>query len=300
MTKKLALTAIALVAALLAYPQSARDLQINEVMIDNTEGYMDAYGRRGPWIEIMNLGFYKVEAANYYLTTDTANPRMYRIPAGDPITNLAKRHYLVFFANGDAHNGVQYTNFRLDSEHRFVALYSPDGRTLIDSVTVPALAPNTAYRRLPNGNGQWGVAESPTPAASNDVNAAPVSTNERFKAVDPHGFIMALTAMCVVFTALLVLYRIFRLVGNINQGKVFRRKPKTAEAAAVAAATPNVNEVPGEVFAAISAALYQYENEQHDQESEIITIERVSRRYSPWSSKIYGLRQMPDHKRNQR
>lgn len=71
MTKKLALTAIALVAALLAYPQSARDLQINEVMIDNTEGYMDAYGRRGPWIEIMNLGFYKVEAANYYLTTDT-------------------------------------------------------------------------------------------------------------------------------------------------------------------------------------------------------------------------------------
>lgn len=292
--------ALALLAASAAYAQSAKDLQINEVMIENTSGYMDAYGNRGPWIEIMNLGFYKVNAANYYLTNDTANPRMYRIPAGDPITNLAQRHFIVFFANGEGHVSPQHTNFRLDSTHRFVALYSPDGRTLIDSVTVPLMGSNASYRRLPNGNGAWAQAELPTPLASNDTHAAPVSTNERFKAVDPHGFIMAITAMCVVFTALLVLYRIFRLVGNVNQGKVFRCKSKTAEAAAEAAATPNVNEVPGEVFAAISAALYQYENEQHDQESEIITIERVSRRYSPWSSKIYGLRQMPDHKRNQR
>lgn len=299
MGKRLLIMALALLAASAAYAQSAKDLQINEVMIENTSGYMDAYGNRGPWIEIMNLGFYKVNAANYYLTNDTANPRMYRIPAGDPITNLAQRHFIVFFANGEGHVSPQHTNFRLDSTHRFVALYSPDGRTLIDSVTVPLMGSNASYRRLPNGNGAWAQAELPTPLASNDTHAAPVSTNERFKAVDPHGFIMAITAMCVVFTALLVLYRIFRLVGNINQGKAFKRKPK-ASPEGPAAAVADVHEVPGEVFAAISAALYQYENEQHDQESEIITIERVSRRYSPWSSKIYGLRQMPDHKRNQR
>jgi len=53
------------------------------------------------------------------------------------------------------------------------------------------------------------------------------------------------------------------------------------------------DEVAGEVFAAISTALYLYETDKHDYESAIITIERVSKRYSPWSSKIYGLREMP-------
>ena len=46
----------------------------------------------------------------------------------------------------------------------------------------------------------------------------------------------------------------------------------------------------GEVNAAIATALYMYFNELHDDESNIITIKKVSKFYSPWSSKIYGLR----------
>lgn len=41
--------------------------------------------------------------------------------------------------------------------------------------------------------------------------------------------------------------------------------------------------------AAIAMALHLYYNEVHDEESSIITIKTVERRYSPWSSKIYGL-----------
>ena len=53
------------------------------------------------------------------------------------------------------------------------------------------------------------------------------------------------------------------------------------------------SEVPitGEVSAAISVALYLFLNEQHDAESGKITSKEVSRKYSPWSSKIYGMRQ---------
>jgi hypothetical protein len=36
-------------------------------------------------------------------------------------------------------------------------------------------------------------------------------------------------------------------------------------------------------------ALFLY-NELHDEESNILTIERVSRIYSPWSSKYYNMR----------
>jgi len=53
------------------------------------------------------------------------------------------------------------------------------------------------------------------------------------------------------------------------------------------------DEIPGEVIAAISAALYELDNDVHDIEHTIITIERTRRTYSPWSSKIYGLRRLP-------
>lgn len=45
----------------------------------------------------------------------------------------------------------------------------------------------------------------------------------------------------------------------------------------------------GEVNAAISAAIHLYVNEAHDEENTILTIDKVSRRYSPWSSKIYSV-----------
>lgn len=52
----------------------------------------------------------------------------------------------------------------------------------------------------------------------------------------------------------------------------------------------DVNE---ETAAAIALAMHMYKNEMHDQESFTITLKKVSKMYSPWSSKIYTLRQNP-------
>ncbi|MDE5858752.1 MAG: OadG family protein, partial [Muribaculaceae bacterium] len=48
----------------------------------------------------------------------------------------------------------------------------------------------------------------------------------------------------------------------------------------------------GEVIAAIGLALRDH-FEAHDQESTVLTINKVRRSYSPWSSKIYGMRHNP-------
>lgn len=45
-----------------------------------------------------------------------------------------------------------------------------------------------------------------------------------------------------------------------------------------------------DVNAAIAVALYLHFNEMHDEESNVITIQRISKTYSPWSSKIYNMR----------
>lgn len=47
-----------------------------------------------------------------------------------------------------------------------------------------------------------------------------------------------------------------------------------------------------EAAAAIAMALFLYKRELHDKESFRITLQKVSRIYSPWNSKIYTLSQI--------
>jgi Na+-transporting methylmalonyl-CoA/oxaloacetate decarboxylase gamma subunit len=272
--------------------QSIYDVRINEVMLVNKSSYTDNFGNRSAWIEVMNLGYNKVNIANCFLTDNLNEPKKYQIPSGDPFTIIPLRQFIIFYADGITQHGAAHLNFTLDSTHRFIALISPDGKTVIDSITIPALSANQTFCRMPDGTDNWSVSEITTPASTNDVFTQKVSAGEKFRSFDSTGAIMAITAMLVVFTALIVLYRIFRTIGKANQKAAQRKQQKVQKAEGVAVVQEE--EISGEVFAAISAALYFYETERHDQESEIITIQRVSKMYSPWSSKIYGLRQLPN------
>ncbi|MCF8302667.1 MAG: OadG family protein [Bacteroidales bacterium] len=103
------------------------------------------------------------------------------------------------------------------------------------------------------------------------------------------GITVAIVGYIIVFLALVLLFSVFnnmpRLM-RINLKKLFKRSPNGNHAK-----KEEIAELPGEVSAAISAALYLYFNELHDEESNIMTIKKISKRYSPWSSKIYGLNQ---------
>ena len=101
---------------------------------------------------------------------------------------------------------------------------------------------------------------------------------------DPHGAIITLVSVSVVFTALVVLYIAYNFIGKLSSGqwKIPERKakqtekgetPTPEEAAAIALALDQ--SMNGEVYAAISMALHQFLNETvHDNESYIITIKR--------------------------
>ena len=74
------------------------------------------------------------------------------------------------------------------------------------------------------------------------------------------------------------------------------------EALAEARAAAQAGEVPvgavvarnGEIIAAIALAVKLNKAEMHDRESDVITINKVARVYSPWSSKIHGMTPMPE------
>lgn len=104
------------------------------------------------------------------------------------------------------------------------------------------------------------------------------------------GWTVALVGYSIVFIALVCLIMIFTQIPkilNLRAKIELRRKGKQVSDKA------EDYEIEGNVNAAIGMALHLYFNEMHDDESNVITINRIQRRYSPWSSKIYNIYNTP-------
>ncbi len=107
-------------------------------------------------------------------------------------------------------------------------------------------------------------------------------------AIDQSALIIVVVGITIVFAALLLIYLFFRYVLPLFLRIALKRKVlKSGQTG-----NGKIHEIPGDVNAAIAMAIYLYLNEMHDEESNVITIKRVSRAYSPWSSKLYSMRNL--------
>lgn len=99
-----------------------------------------------------------------------------------------------------------------------------------------------------------------------------------------NALMIALIGLLLVFAMLVLMVFIMKAFG-----KVFTLHRQKAPAAKV--------HMSDEVVVAITTALKLYKSVIHDRESEMLTINRIARTYSPWSSKLYGLTSMPERKK---
>ncbi len=308
MNKKIkhSLLALLLLGSFGASAQKSTDLRINEFMAINQTNYEDDFGERSAWIEIFNSSYGTVNIGGCYLTDDRNNLKKYQIPKGDVLTYIKPRQHVIFWADNKPTHGTFHLNFRID-DTRFLALTSSDGRTIIDSVSYPEQQPDVSYARSEDGMGRWKYAEKTTPSTSNKLVELEAAS-QRFASQDPSGMAMAITAMSVVFLALAVLFLIFKYVGKFLSARQQKGGKKeaieskdmaedTQHGKAGQEAKKSQPATAGEVYAAIAVALNLYEAEMLEKESSILTINRVAKAYSPWSSKIYGLRQVPTLKK---
>ena len=311
--KLIALACVALSSLTVSGQARKGVLHINEVMTANESNFVDDFGERPAWIELYNSKFGPLEISSVFLTTDTTtNPdTWYSIPLHDVNTKMPKRQHVVFWADGRPSRGTFHTNFTLDpTRENEIFLYDSDKRTLIDYVKVPVLNANESYARCLDGitvydaDGNvdvaktWEVRDDITEGkyitpSSNNVIADRNDKVEKFATKDPYGFGMAAMAMCIVFCALAVLCIAFMVISKI--GSSVNRANKMRSHGLDVKETPR-EEHPdhdsGEEIAAIVMALHEHLN-AHDNESHILTINKVKRAYSPWSSKIYNMRQTP-------
>lgn len=298
MKRKLLLTAIFVgAAASVLSAQDRKSLRLNEVMVQNESSIIDDYGEHHGWIELFNANFAPLEISSVYLTNDKHDPKKYPVPLGDVNTRIAKRQHVVFFADGQPDKGTFHTNFVLEpGKDNWIGIYDADGITLIDEVTIPAsLTADNSYARLIDGEGVWGVRDGGeayiTPSGANVIR----DTNnkiEEFAERDANGFGMTVMAMCIVFSALLLLCLCFYAIGKIGASVSRLNKMRAQGVEMHDVEKGEVVHDSGEEIAAIVMALHDHLN-AHDTENTILTINKVKRAYSPWSSKIYGLREVP-------
>jgi Na+-transporting methylmalonyl-CoA/oxaloacetate decarboxylase gamma subunit len=103
------------------------------------------------------------------------------------------------------------------------------------------------------------------------------------------GLFISFVGYLIVFCALVMLYLVFTNLSKILQLNI----KKKLKASGTLQDEKDELSISGEISAAISAALYLHFREIHDFETTVLTIKKVQRPYSPWSSKIYGLREYP-------
>lgn len=273
-----------------AKAQRATSMRINEVLVINEDNFVDDYGKRHAWIELFNTSAGTVNIAGCYLTDDKNNPKKYPIPKGDVLTQIPPHQHTLFWADGEPDRGTFHVNFTLDpSKENYIALYDADGKTLIDEITVPAAQrPDVSYGRIIDGQEEWAQLTKVTPS-TNNLTLDSNEKIENFRTNDSFGIGMTITAMAVVFLGLLLLFLIFKQVGKA----AIAASKRNAQKAGAPASASAPDEVSGEVFAAIATALYEMSDDNHDIEHTVLTIRKVHRAYSPWSSKIYSLRETP-------
>lgn len=286
-------------------PDTGSKIVINEVLVDNQDNFQDDYGVHSGWVEIFNTSYNSVNLAGCYLkvSSEPGDTLSYFIPKGDVLTAISPRQHALFWADGAPRRGTFHTNFVLSkTRDNWVGLYD-SGRKLLDEVVVPAgvLKTDQSYARVSDGADQWEVKDdSETKYVTPSTNNQTLEGNpkmDKFEQHDSAGLGMTITAMTVVFIGLILLYISFRIIGKVA---VKLRKRNAMKAQNVTdkqeAKERGLGEAPGEVIAAISMALHEAQGADHDVEETILTISWVKRSYSPWSSKIYTLRETPHKK----
>ena len=286
-------------------PEAKSKIVINEVLVDNQENFQDDYGVHSGWVEIFNTSYNSVNLAGCYLkvSSEPGDTLSYFIPKGDVLTAISPRQHALFWADGVPRRGTFHTNFVLSkTKDNWIGLYD-SGKKLLDEIVVPAgvLKTDQSYARISDGSDEWEVKDdSETKYVTPSTNNQTLEGNpkmDKFEQHDSAGFGMTITAMSVVFIGLILLYVSFRIIGKIA---VKLRKRNAMKAHNITdkqeAKERRLGEAPGDVIAAIAMALHEAQGSDHDVEETILTISRVKRSYSPWSSKIYTLRENPHKK----
>lgn len=138
---------------------------VNELCASNNSlsGNVDEYGNADDWIELKNGGSTPIVLAGYFVTDNPNNLTKHQLTLEDiPSVTIPANGYLILWADNETNQGGNHLDFALSASGEYFALVMPDGKTIVDEITFPALRTNTSYGRVEDCKEPWIVFESPT------------------------------------------------------------------------------------------------------------------------------------------
>ena len=159
---------------LLSLPLTARaavsDLIINEIQVANIDGFIDPSFNYGGWIELYNPTDATISLSGLYISEDSLNLKMFRLPSGigtisaHSFKNLWFDHYDT--GNKYSSQANRQVNFKLNYEGGTIYISDTRGELLTSQDFPPAIQ-RCSYARTTDGGDEWRWCSTPTPAASN-------------------------------------------------------------------------------------------------------------------------------------
>lgn len=171
-------------------------------------------------------------------------------------------------------------NLAGDCDHECDKACLANGQEILESVAIPSEETNT-------------VEVSQTARRIRQLEKA-----RNLEENDSFGGSLTLIAMVIVIFALILLSLLFMGFGKISQWLLTKKKHAAVEKAGKTIDQAHPELASGETIAAIGMALAEYFGQGHDIEHTLLTIHQIKKSYSPWNSKIYNLRVMPELRRN--
>jgi len=167
-----------------------------------------------------------------------------------------------------------------------------------------------AFRLLPESNEIFVIGKNPLGydihyvSFSEDMTELAASTSthyhlprqaERIQSSDPNGFGLTIVAILVVFLLLTCICFIMKFFAQGVAKMQNRSKENVSSPVKTSAVQSGSSDE--EVYAAIAAAIHLYNEEMHDEENTIITIQKVERSWTPWNAKFYNMNQYFNNRR---
>ena len=219
---KILLTVVLLTVSAAVFAQSQDQMRLNEYLVTNISDFQDDFGQHSAWFELFNASYGTVDIGGCWLSDDPDNLKKYQIPGGDVLTQVKPRQHVLFWADNQPFRGTFHVCFDLENAKEII-FTKGDGKTIVDRIPVRHdLGENVSFGRAEdgvgsfNGDGEGWVVLDRTSPSTNNTLVDKAAKPDKMKEIDPHGWILALTAMTVVFTALIILYLLFKLIGIIN------------------------------------------------------------------------------------
>jgi hypothetical protein len=194
-------TAISITVADNDVPLTYQNLNINEVMVNNTVSISDEFSEYDDWIEIQNSGDASVSLASLFITNDPLVPNKFQFSSSS-LCNLAPGAFKLVWADDSIEQGPLHLNFELNNSGGYVGLYALQAGNfgpfyaLIDSVYYPAMNVDVSYAYFADIEGNWLLLNNATPGLANELPVGQDTFKESSLRIYPNPASDQITIQC--------------------------------------------------------------------------------------------------------